>query len=96
MARDFIKVDQSVSTATHANLILRYARTLREAYELGKHTKAIMDHNQDGSNFADIEGLFGLPAGKGQVVYDLINGSVGSLEGAFQTADGKNLTETLG
>lgn len=96
MARDFIKVDQSVSTATHANLILRYTRTLREAYELGKQVKAIMDHNQDGTVFTDIETLFGLPAGKGQIVYDLINGSVGSMEGVFQVADARNLTETLG
>ena len=96
MARDFIKVDTRTVTATHASLLVKYVRELREAYETGKHILGIMNHNNDGSNWADIEGLFGLPAGKGQTVYDLMNGSIGSMEGSFQVADAKNLTETVG
>jgi len=96
VARDFIKVATNVTTATHAGKLLQYKNELRQAYETGKHVLAIMNHNNDGSNWTDIEALFGLPAGKGQAVYDLMNGSVGAMEGAFQTADAKNLTETLG
>lgn len=96
MARDFIKVNRNDTAATHATKLVEYKDALRRAYALGKEVLAIMNHNNDGSNWTDVEALFGLPTGKGQTVYDLMNGSVGSLEGAFQTADGKNLTETLG
>ena len=96
MARVFIKVDRTVTTATHAALLLNYVNQLREAYELGVKVKAIMDNNQDGTIFTDIEALFGLPVGKGQAVYDLVNGSIGSMTGAFQVPDAKNITERVG
>lgn len=56
----------------------------------------IMNHNNDSTVFTDIETLFGLPSGKGQIVFDMVNGSIGSMEGTFQTADAKNITERLG
>lgn len=96
MARDFIKVDRTISTATHAQALVSFKDTLRSALEQGEKVLAIMTHNQDGSNFADLEALFGLAAGKGQTVFNLVNGAVGSMKAAFQTADAKNLTETLG
>jgi hypothetical protein len=96
MARDFIKVDRNITTATHAGKLLDYRNTLRSAYEKGKELLAILNRNHDGSNFSDIETLCGLPAGKGDDVFDLVNGSVGSMEGAFQTSDAKNLTEQVG
>lgn len=97
MARDFIKVDRSnPATNAHAVLLLSYVTTLRQAYELGKRIKDIMGHNNDGTVFTDIETLFGLPAGKGQTVFDLVNGSVGSMEGAFMVDDAKEITERLG
>ena len=96
MARDFIKIDTASVAATQAQLLLSYCRTLRSAYEMGTRVKAIMTHNNDGTVFTDIEGLFGLPAGKGQIVFDLVNGSVGSMEGSFQVDDAKEITERLG
>lgn len=96
MARDFIKVDRTTPISPQSGLLLNYVNTLRNAYELGVEVKAIMDHNQDGSDFTDIEALFGLPAGTGNAVYDLVNGSVGSMTGAFQTADAKTITEKVG
>lgn len=97
MAIDFIKIDRSQpATSSQAGLLIDYKDTLRRAYELGKRVLGVMNHNNDGTNWTYIEALFGVPAGKGQAVYDLMNGSVGSMEGSFQTADAKNLTETLG
>lgn len=96
MARDFIKVDTATTTATHAADLKAFVSVLRDAYQRGKKIIAVMGHNNDGSNFADIEALFGLPAGKGQTVFNLVNGAVGSMEGTFQVADAKNITETLG
>lgn len=96
MARDFIKIDTTTTTATQASLLKNYVATLRQAYELGQRIKAIMIHNNDNTVFTDIEALFGLPAGKGQTVFDLVNGSIGSMEGTFQNDDAKEITERLG
>jgi hypothetical protein len=96
MAQDFIKVNRTDTAATEASRLLNYKNALRQALEQGSYILEIMNHNQVPGDFANIEGLFGLPVGKGQTVYDLINGSVGSMKGQFQTADAKNLTETLG
>lgn len=96
MARDFIKIDTTTTTATQASLLKNYVATLRQAYELGTRVKAIMQHNNDGSVFTDIETLFGVPTGKGQTVFDLVNGSIGSMEGTFQVDDAKEITERLG
>jgi hypothetical protein len=93
MARDFIKVDP---TATQANLLKNYVNVLRQAYEIGGRVKAIMTHNNDGTVFTDIETLFGLPTGKGQAVFNLVNGSIGSMEGTFQVSDAKTITEQVG
>lgn len=96
MARDYIKIDTSTTTAIHAGTLKSFVHALRDAYEQGLKVKAIMAHNHDGSVFTDIETLFGVPAGMGQTVFDLVNGTVGSMEGTFKVADAKNLTERVG
>lgn len=96
MARDFIKVDTTPSAATKAPLLLQYIAAQRQAYEIGNRVKDVMTHNNDGVVFTDIEALFGLPAGKGQIVFDLVNGAVGSMEGSFQVDDAKEITERVG
>ncbi len=96
MARDFIKVDPTQSTATQARALLNYINTLASAIQQGKQILAVMGHNNDGTVFTDIETLFGLPAGKGQTVFNLINGSVGSFAGTFQVADATTITQSVG
>lgn len=96
MARDFIKVDRTQAAATQAGSLLSYVATLRSAYEQGVKILAVMGHNNDGTVFTDIETLFGLPPGKGQTVFNMVNGSIGTMTGTFQTADAKNITETVG
>lgn len=96
MAIDYIKIDPTQTAATQANLLKSYIATLRQAYNLGQQTIAIMGHNNDGVTFTSLEALFGLPAGKGQTVFNFVNGSFGTMNGTFQTADVKNLTETVG
>lgn len=96
MAKDYIKIDTTTNGALQAPLLKQYIAVLRQAYELGNRVKAIMTHNNDGSDFTPIEGLFGLPVNKGQTVFDLVNGSVGSMEGSFQVDDVKQLTEQVG
>lgn len=93
MARDYIKIDTS---ALQSRLLLNYIGSIRQAYDVGVRVKDIMTHNNDGSNFGDIETLFGVPAGKGQVIFDLVNGSLGSMTGVFQVDDAKEITERVG
>jgi hypothetical protein len=96
MPRDFIKIALDVTTATHARALKNFVQQFREAYEQGVAVKSILDHNTDGSNYADIEALFGVPAGQGQTVYNLVAGAVGAMSGTVQSGDGKTLTERVG
>lgn len=97
MARDFIQVDTSaVHNRVHGNMLLQYVGELRRALETGERVLAIMNHNNDGSVWTDIEELFGIPTGKGQTVYDMLNGSIGAMKGTMQNAQAKNVTETVG
>jgi hypothetical protein len=95
MARDYIKIDPT-NTGLQASLLRSYVFQLREALETGERVLAIMSHNNDGTVFTDVETLFGLPTGKGQTVFNLVNGSIGSMQGTFQVADAKNITEQVG
>jgi hypothetical protein len=96
MARDFIKVDRTTTTATHAQKLLAYVSQWRGTYELGLEIKAIMDHNTDASVWTDIEALFGVGAGKGQSIYNLVSGSVAAMGGSAQSGDGKTMSEQVG
>lgn len=94
--RDFIVIDTNTTTASQAGLLKNYVSQLRSAMELGVRVKDVMEHNHDGTVFDDLEKLFGIPAGQGQTVFDLVNGSVGSMQGLFQVDDAKEITERVG
>lgn len=94
-ARDYIKIDPT-NTGLQASLLRSYVNQLRQAFDTGTRILAIMGHNNDGTSFVDLEALFGLPTGKGQTVFNLVNGSIGSMQGTFQVADAKNITEQVG
>lgn len=93
MAIDYIKINNS---APQAGLLRSYISAQRQAFNLGVQVRAMMTHNNDGTDFGAIETLFGVDLGKGQTVFDLINGAVGSMVGDFQTDDAKQITEQVG
>jgi hypothetical protein len=93
--RDFIMIDTTTTTATQAGLLKSYVGQLRSAMEAGVRVKSIMEHAHDGIVFDDLEKLFGIPPGQGQTVFDLVNGSVGSMQGLFQVDDAQEITERL-
>lgn len=95
MARDYITITPT-QTSVQAGLLRSYISALRQAYNLGVQCAAIMTHNNDGTNFTDIETLFGIEAGEGQTVFDLVNGSTGAMVGTFQNTDCKTITEKVG
>lgn len=96
MAKDFIKIDRTIAAATQSGALADYVRAFRNTLEAGARIKAVMEHNSSGSDFADVEALYGLAAGKGEAVYNLVAGSVGALNGTAQSADGKTMTEQVG
>jgi hypothetical protein len=96
MARRYIKIDTTVAGATQSGLLKNFVTQLRANYEVGVRIRAIMGNNNDGTNFTDVEALFGLPAGKGQTVVELITNAVGSMEGDLQSNDAKILGERMG
>jgi hypothetical protein len=96
MARTFIKIDTNAAGATHAGLLRAFVQQTRGAYEVGERVRAIMANSNDGTVFTDIEALFGLSPGKGQAVFDLVNGTVGAMEGIFQNNNGKSIGELIG
>jgi hypothetical protein len=93
MAVDFITINLS---AQQASLLKQYTVALRSAYDIGNRLIGMMGHMNDGTTFTQIETSFGVPTGQGQVVFNLVNGSFGSMNGTFQVADAKTITEKVG
>ena len=96
MTIDFIKIDQSITTAKFAGELAELVSRIRAALEKLDRVKDIMDHSNDGTDFTQIEAFFGLATGKGQTVYDLVNGTFLALTGAAQNANSVSLTERVG
>lgn len=76
MAKDFVKIDTSTTTAIHASALKTSVRQMRDAYDKAIYLKQVMEHMIDGSDYSDVELYFGLPAGQGQAVYNLLAGAV--------------------
>lgn len=93
MAIDFIPINLS---AAQAQALKGYILTLRQAQELGQRVLDMMTNMEDGTTFTQIESSFGLPAGSGQTVFNLVNGSIGSMKGTFQTTDALTITQQVG
>jgi hypothetical protein len=96
VARNYIKVDTNNTLATRAGELAQFCKNLRQTYELGIRIRDIMDHMNDGTNFADVELHFGLATGNGQTVYNMVKNTVDSLEGDILSNDGKQMSERVG
>ena len=94
--RDFIKIDRTTTTAVYAGDLLVAITSVRSAINQLDKVKQIMEHNHDGTVFTDLEALFGLPAGKGTIVYDYVNGTRGALSGTFQNNNAELLIARVG
>jgi hypothetical protein len=82
MPIDFIKIDPGQAGQKFANELILGIRDLRRSWDRMKAIKEIMDHNTDGSDFASVATLFGLPTGNGDEVYNLVAGTLASLDDA--------------
>lgn len=88
MPADFISVNTSTTTATRAQALKNAVAQFRAAQQALQAELAIMNHAFDGSGqspvFTVLETLYGLQAGQGQIVFNLVNGSIGAMAGTFQ------------
>jgi hypothetical protein len=96
MAIDFITVNTGDGAATFAADLVRFKELYRQTLDLGEKLKDIMDHNTDGSSYTGIETKFGLPAGNGDEVYNLVAGTLAALKGTAQSSDGIALIGRVG
>lgn len=110
MANDFIAIKRTDANAIEAAELIAYVNLQRQAYELGTRVRAKMRHAFDDSgganaiDWATVQTLWGIPAGgtnigptaSGAIVFTLIDGSVGAMEGTFQNSDGTDITERVG
>lgn len=96
MADVWIKIDTSIAGATQAALLKQFVAQERAVYELGVRIRAQMSNMNNGSQWGTIETQYGLPTGKGATVYDLVNGTIGAMEGTFTNNNGKTLGELIG
>jgi hypothetical protein len=96
---DFIKIDRTTSTATHAPLILKAVSQARALKETLDAIIAIGYHNFDAgppADFAPFEALFGVPPDKGNDLFDICNGGKNAMEGTQQTDSLMTLMNQIG
>lgn len=92
MPRDFIPI----TTGSEASHLLKSAiESLRKARTDIEKVQGWMLHCQDGTTWTDLEEKFGLPAGKGDDVFLLIDGTLQVLNGGI-SGYAKELMDRVG
>jgi len=96
MADDFILVVVTPQNQAQAQQLKSLAMSAAQVHSLAISLRDKMTHMFEGSDFTRLETEFGLPAGQGQPVFDMVNGAIGAMDGTMQNPDFKTLTEKLG
>lgn len=96
MAKDFIPVQRTVTTATNAQDLLSLISRGRSYQEQLIKVKSIMDHCWATTDFTQLEAQFGLAAGQGTIVYPLVRDSLLAWTGAGTFASNSTIIEKVG
>lgn len=98
MPKDFIRANPSLTpeAAFYASKLVATSKSLRSVMDQLEEMLAVMTHSNDGVDFSQIEGLFGLAAGKGQTVFDLVNGTLLALKGQGQNSNALSFIDRVG
>jgi hypothetical protein len=97
MAADFIQIVRSdPNTAPFAQELIAASAQMRIAFETLKRIQGKGFRMFETSDFSEFEKLYGIPPGEGQVVFDLINGSVMAMEGGATNDDCIELMNRVG
>ena len=93
MPKDAILINTSTTTATQAQNLKRLTQMARDFANLAEDILAMMSHNNDGADWTQLETLYGLSAGNGQITFDMVNGTVGAIDGTMQNSNIRTLAE---
>lgn len=96
MAIDFIPITVSGNLQSQAQQLKNLTLQVTQVYTTITALRNVMTHLNDGVDFSRLEAQFGLSAGDGQRVFDLLNGAVGAMDGNMQNKNIKSITELLG
>lgn len=100
MRADFISINTGTTTATRANALKAAIQQLRQAQQSLAGELSQMNHMFDDSgqapDFTMLELFYGLSAGKGQTVFDMLNGTMGAMNGTMQNNQAVNLVSQVG
>ena len=83
---------EPTTTLRSTGYLREYVDNVARVVAQGAQLKRVMDATATGNDWAAIEALYGLPAGTGQTVYNLVIGAENSIRGASTT----NLITQLG
>lgn len=99
MANDFIKINLADTSATLARDTKNAIEAIRSAITQVDKVVGILQHNFDAGDNIDwthVEAICGVPAGKGQILFTLLDGARGVLTGEFQNANAVELINRIG
>lgn len=99
MPVDFIKVNTTDSAAFMAKDVQRAAKLTEDLIQLLTFIKERSTHLFVGAptnNFAPLEQAFGVEAGKGQTVFDMINGTLGAMAGTMTNSQALEFKNRVG
>lgn len=104
MAADFITLNRTASTAPFVNELVsipadvrRLIDKLEQVREKGFRMFVPAGENNDPpADFAVFEAKYGIPAGSGQTVFDLVNGTLMALKGESMNGNATELMNRVG
>lgn len=93
MPKDAILIDVTLTTATQAQYLKRLTVVARDFIDLVKRVQDTMSHNNDGTDWTQIETLYGLKAGDGQKTVTMVSDAESVVRGNAQNNSIKQLGE---
>ena len=71
----------NITRTPHGDNLLTAVAQMREARDRLDHAKAVMETAIDGSDYSQLEQLFGAPEGTGETLYNLVAGTTTDMAG---------------
>lgn len=96
MADDFVVINRTDVNAIFGSELKEATIQTRRLIDLLEALVARGFHMFDNTDFTMFEEKHGLPAGSGQLVFDMCNGTLGAMKGTMQNDQALNLMNKVG
>ena len=98
MPLNYVQIARNDNAAYLASELLQAINAVRNAAEKLAKVESIATQMVDipGNNYTEFETRFGVPAGKGQIVFDFVKNAQRALKGNLQSDDAIKLIERVG